>query len=36
VDLRHNTGLHEKEYYDLLITDSKGQVYKLMFYYITE
>jgi hypothetical protein len=36
VDLRHNTGLQEKEYYDLQITDSKGQVYKLMFYYITE
>jgi hypothetical protein len=36
IDLRHNTGLRQKDYYDLQITDSKGQVYKLMFYYITE
>jgi hypothetical protein len=36
IDLRHNTGLKEKEYYDLQITDSKGQVYKVLFYYITE
>jgi hypothetical protein len=36
IDLRHNAGLKEKEYYDLVITDSKGQVYRVMFYYITQ
>ncbi|HWY99322.1 MAG TPA: hypothetical protein VNY36_09560, partial [Bacteroidia bacterium] len=36
IDLQHNTGLKEKEYYDLQITDSKGQVYKVLFYYIKE
>jgi hypothetical protein len=36
IDLRHNTGLREKEYYDLQITDSKGQVYKLLYYYILQ
>jgi len=36
VDVSHNTGLKEKQYYDLEITDKKGQVYKVMFYYITE
>ena len=36
VDVTHNTGLKEKQYYELEITDSKGQVYKVLYYYITE
>ncbi|HTA81449.1 MAG TPA: hypothetical protein VK783_00815, partial [Bacteroidia bacterium] len=36
IDARHNTGMKEKQYYDLEITDSKGQVYKLLYIYITE
>jgi hypothetical protein len=36
VDLRKNAGLKKDQYYDLQITDSKGQVYKLLYYYIND
>lgn len=35
VDVRHNHGLRANKYYGLEITDTKGQVYKLLFMYIT-
>lgn len=35
INLQHN-GLEENKYYDLEITDSKGHVYKLVYYYINQ
>lgn len=36
VDLRKNAGLKKDQYYDLQITDGKGHVYKLLYYYIND
>lgn len=36
INLEHNGEMEQGKYYDLEITDSKGQVYKLLYYYITQ
>lgn len=36
INLQHIEGMEQDKYYDLEITDSKGQVYSLIYYYINQ
>jgi hypothetical protein len=36
IDVKHNPGLKSECYYDLMVKDSKGQIFKILYYYIEQ